>query len=109
MTKEEIREVVKETVQEIKKQGLLNACDDANYREVSEILKKHYQTEMSERDQSVEYALRSIQYDPYFRIIRMYYEDGETIENIAEIMKIDVSTVVRNKKKLCLKIYDEIN
>jgi DNA-directed RNA polymerase specialized sigma subunit len=39
----------------------------------------------------------------------MYYEDGETIENIADMMKIDVSTVVRNKKKLCLKIYDEIN
>ena len=107
MTDEEVRRVVRETVQEIKKQGLLNNCEDAIYRDVSEILRNHYQTEPI--DQVVEYAIQSLRFDPYFRIIPMYYEQKETIENIAELLNVDVSTVIRNKKRLCLKIYEEIS
>ena len=46
-----------------------------------------------------------MRFDPYFRVLQLYFEDHEKIESIARQMRVDASTVVRNKKRLCLEIY----
>jgi DNA-binding MarR family transcriptional regulator len=38
----------------------------------------------------------------------MYFEAGKTIAEIAEELNVDTSTIVKNKKRLCLAIYNEI-
>lgn len=41
-------------------------------------------------------------------IIKKYYEEGKTLEKIAEEMQYDQSIISKEKKKLCIKIYWEI-
>lgn len=48
--------------------------------------------------------LNRIACNRYFEIIELYYDKQYTIEQIAEIMGRDVSTITRNKKKLLLKM-----
>ena len=45
--------------------------------------------------------------DPYYEIIKLKYFDNKTIEEIAEIMEKDISTITRNKNRLIntLKMY----
>lgn len=45
--------------------------------------------------------------DPYYQIIQLKYFENKTIEEIAEIMKKDISTITRNKNRLinALKTY----
>lgn len=109
MTDEEIKEIVnlavKTTVKEFKRCGLLKE-DIAAYTDISNLLKAYYKN--GKKDDQITYAIQNHRFDQYFRIILLYYEDGKTIEQIAEILEIDVSTVVRNKKRLCLEIYNDI-
>lgn len=96
-----IKEIVILTVKELKKQGLLNNYDDVAYSEVSRALKSHY----IDNNPDIAAAIDVLRLDPYIDIIPLYYESECTIERIAEILDCDVSTVVRNKKRLCLEIY----
>ena len=43
--------------------------------------------------------------DDYFDIIPLYYFTGNTIEHIASGYDVDISTITRNKKRLCYEIY----
>ena len=42
------------------------------------------------------------------KIIPMYFEDRKGIEAIAEELGVERTTILRNKKRLCLAIYNEI-
>mgnify|MGYP003465036329 CR=1 FL=1 len=53
-------------------------------------------------------ALEVFRNDMYIDIINLYYRDGETIERIAEELDVDISTVTRNKKRLCLSLYNAL-
>lgn len=110
MTDEEIRGyidiAIKRSIREYKKSGLLKDSDNAAYSDISQILHGYYKA--AEKDTVVTYALQGIRFDPYFRIIPLYYDTGKKVEEIAAEIGVDVSTVVRNKKRLCLEIYDEI-
>lgn len=97
---------IKKSIIAYKKSGILKESDNAVYADASEILASYYKGGKAEA--SITYAIQGQRFDPYFRIIPMYYEDKKTIEQIAEALGVDVSTVVRNKKRLCLAIYDEI-
>ena len=97
---------VKTSIAEYKKSGLLKDSDNVAYSDASEILTSFYQS--NKTDSSVAYAIQGQRFDPYFKIITMYFQDKRTIESIAEELGVDVSTIVRNKKRLCLAIYNEI-
>lgn len=110
MTDEEIKNyidiAVQKTIKEYKKNGILKENSAAAYADVSEILSSYYKGGKSEM--SITYAIQGQRFDPYFRIIQMYFEAGKTIAEIAEELNVDTSTIVKNKKRLCLAIYNEI-
>ncbi len=105
--KQYIEDTVKETIREIKREGLLKDSDDSIYNDVSRILKNYYSED--KKDNQITYALQSIRYDPYYTIIPMYFKDGDKVDVIANALMVDVSTVIRNKKRLCLQIYKELD
>ena len=110
MPDEEIKKIidlaVKQSIAEYKKSGLLKDSDNVAYSDASAILSSYYMQDKT--DTALAYAIQGQRFDPYFKIIPMYFEDKKTIESIAEELGVDVSTVVRNKKRLCLAIYNEI-
>lgn len=110
MTDQEIRAyidlTIKKSIAEFKKSGIMKGSDNAVYADASEILLNYYRS--GKHEASITYAIQGLRFDPYFRIIQLYFEEGKTIEQIAEVLGVDVSTVMRNKKRLCLIIYNEI-
>ena len=98
-----IRETVQETIREMRTQGMTKGEEDANYRDVSETLREYYRN--GEKDKQITYALQSIRFEPYFGIIEKYYKHNEKMENIALDFEVDISTIFRKKRELCLKIY----
>lgn len=48
----------------------------------------------------IESALKTLEKDPYYEIIKLKYFDGETREEIADYYGVDVSTISRNKNRL---------
>lgn len=104
--KEYIDIAVRRTINELKKSGLMRDTNNALYDEATEILSNYYETGKNEA--SITYAIQSMRFDPYYRIIPLYFERGYKLESIAEELGVDVSTIVRNKKRLCLEIYAKI-
>ena len=104
--KEYIDIAVRRTINELKKSGLMRDTNNALYDEATEILSNYYETGKNEA--SITYAIQSMRFDPYFRIIQLYFEHGYKLEAIAEELGVDISTIVRNKKRLCLEIYQKI-
>lgn len=98
-----IEQTVIKTVDRLKTLGVIKTTDDMILEESSQLLKDFYKR--GAKDASVNYALQTVRFDPYFRIILMYYQDGKTLSEIAETLDVDTSTVSRNKKRLCLEIY----
>ena len=93
------------TINELKKNGMLKT--DVSYQEASELLQAYY--EGGERDKQIREALKGVSSDKYYKIIPLYYGYNYTIEQIAEVLQVETSTVTRNKKRLCLKIYSMID
>lgn len=110
MPDEEIKRIIElavnATIEKYKKCGLLKDSDNVAYSDVSAILSNYYDGD--KKDPEVSYAISSQRFDPYFRIIPMYFDDRKTIESIADELGVDVSTIVRNKKRLCLAIYNDL-
>ena len=103
MNLDDVRLVIKETVKELKRQGLLT---DGRYTDVSRQLRNYYKAMPGAEDADISKALQTLREDPYFEIIPLYYDGNVTLEDIAEIKGVDVSTVTRNKKRLCMMIYN---
>ena len=110
MTEQEIKEyidlTVKRSISEMKKNGLLKDAGNVLYEDAIEILTNYYNSGKAEA--SITYAIQSIRFDPYYRIIPLYFEKCYKLEAIAEELGVDVSTIVRNKKRLCLDIYARV-
>lgn len=99
----ELSEVVRETVKELRKNGLLKRSDDVAYSEVSSRLYEYYRN--PERDPEVGAALEMIKGDYYAKIIPDYYKEKMSFDWLAEEFDCELSTITRNKKRLCLKIF----
>lgn len=99
----ELSEVVRETVKELRKNGLLKRSDDVAYSEVSSRLYEYYRN--PERDPEVGAALEMISGDFYAGSIADYYREHLSLDVIAETYHCDLTTIKRNKKRLCLKIF----
>lgn len=104
--KELIREIVNETIKELMRNGMLKSVSDMAYSEITDILKGYYDT--GETDKSISKVLEAVSGDPYFKIIPLYFSYGYTIEEIAEAFDVEISTISRNKKRLCLDIYNRL-
>lgn len=105
MSEDEIRTIVRVTIEELKRSGILKPYNETAYAEASEMLRAYFSGDSDER---IETALKHLERDPYYKILPLYYDYGYTIEKIAEHFEVEVSTIVRNKKRLCLAIYAEV-
>lgn len=107
-----VRMTVRETVAELRKQGLLQSQGDISYKTITEKLNAYYapfSTAISDEDrQRIDDALYAVGVDEYFEVIPLYFRDHWTIEKIAEELDREPSTITRNKKRLCLKIHSLI-
>ena len=97
MTPEEIREVVRITLDELEQRKYTNV-----HKKVSDKLTAFFNNDEGSTD--VFKALLKLANDPYLDIIYSHYRDGLTLETIADKLEKDVSTIKRNKKRLILKI-----
>lgn len=118
MTKQEEREIrqyidraikvyidsaIKKTVRELKKQGVINTDDSAGYAEAVARLKAYYKNDL--QDDEITGALEKLSNDRYIDIIPLYFYSKNTIEHIASLYDVEISTITRNKKRLCMEIY----
>ena len=95
--------VVDKTVKALTKNNVLKNGDDVKYADISYMLIDYYQN--GQNVPKIETALDIIKTDDYFEIIPMYYGDRLSISEVAKQLGKDTSTIVRNKKRLCLQIY----
>lgn len=71
----------------------------------------NYTKQISKYEQVIDIIdmnLNDIKEDKYFKIITLKYFDKKTLEDIAYMLEIDVSTVKRNRKRLINKIKNKI-
>ena len=104
MTREEIAEVVAVTVRELGKTGYLRRFDDVAYSRISNRLYDYYTGQSEDKDLAD--AIDQIKGHYYFSILPQYYKDRLTIDWIAESYHCDAMTIKRNKKQLCLRIWN---
>lgn len=105
MTQDQVREVVKITIDELTKRKLLQIESYQTILRAVEVNLYRYFDSRGEGT-NTSYALHVLSDDPYIDIIYLQYRDGKTLEWIAEVLNKDVSTVKRNKKRLILSIYE---
>ena len=105
MTSEQIREIVKITIEELTDKKLLKSDNYSNILKKVELALDHFFNNVGDA-KKVGYALNQLSDDPYIDIIFLQYRDDKTLEWIAEYYDKDISTIKRNKKRLILSIYE---
>ena len=104
MTPEQIREIVKITLDELTQRKLIKDDYPLILSKVELKLKAFFNSKGDST--GVSYALNLLSDDPYIDIIFLQYRDEVTLEWIAEVMDREVSTIKRNKKRLVKRIYE---
>lgn len=111
-----IQEVTNETIIKLKKSGLINESDKKSFKKTEEVLrnyKKYKEAILLDKEDTVKTqklvniiqgALRSIEDDPYYEIISMFYLENTTRGEIAEFFNCDEKTITRNKRRLINKL-----
>ena len=104
MTPEQIREIVKITLDELTQRKLIK--DD--YPVILKVVEHKLMSFFNDTGDAtgVSHALNQLSDDPYIDIIFLHYRDEATLEWIAEAMDREVSTIKRNKKRLVKRIYE---
>lgn len=102
-----IAETVNATVVRLKFAGLLKTDRKTATEKLEELLRNYPAfKQIKGRDTTerlvanLEAALRTIEDDPYFDVIRRFYFEGETRESIALDLNTTVTTISRNKTRL---------
>jgi predicted transcriptional regulator len=104
--REIVRASVRETVQQMKREGLLKRADDVAYSEISSRLFEYFRDPRKYAD--IGQALEKVRDDQYFPVITGYYQKRMTADELAQMLDCEYTTIMRNKKRLCLQIYLEI-
>lgn len=109
MTPEQIREIVRITLDELANTGNVN-MDKVRYETKKKIVEKKIKDFFNDKGDGngISSALKILSDDAYIDIIYLQYRDGKTIEFIAEVLEKDVSTILRNKKRLIKEIYNNL-
>lgn len=105
MTDNEIRNIVKLTVEELTQRQLLR--QEPKYTLILKEMDKRFYAffQKNKHDGKLHRALVELSDDPYIDIIYLHYRDEMTLANIAEIMERDDRTIKRNKKRLVKLIF----
>lgn len=85
---------------------MLKSVDELAYSDVSGLLAAYY--DGGEQDTQIRAAVEGLKGDYYYKVLPLYFGYKYTIEQIAEEFGVEVSTIVRNKKRLCLQVYNAI-
>lgn len=101
MNQEEVREVVRLTIDQLLAEDLID-----KYKYINKVISKRLEEFfITKNDRELVHALNLLSDNPYIDIIYLQYRDGKTLEFIAEYFDVDVSTIKRNKKALIEKLY----
>lgn len=103
MTYTEIKEIVRLTVRECERERLLKRADDVAYSEIQARLFEYYKR--PDKYPEIDRAVTALTADPKFEIVPRYYRDRIQLDQLAEMLGVDISTVAKNKKRLALEIY----
>lgn len=101
MTNDDLQKIVSAVIDELLDKKIIIFNRNALYAQVGTALKNHF----INSDPAVSTVLDQLRDEKYYNILELYYRDGLTCEQIAERLNVDVSTVARQKKKLCFKFY----
>ncbi len=105
MTDADIKRVVNATIDSMLRKNMLRYNDNMILSSVGDILTRYYDDDI--KDITIKDTLEKLSEHTYSDILTMYYRDHMTLEVIAEKYNVDVSTVRRNKRKLCLEFYNK--
>lgn len=103
MRVEEIREIVKMTIEELLNDNALTDPFPRIKQIVEHKLRLFFNT--NKDGTNIGYVLNQLSDDEYIDIIFLYYRDNKTLNFIAEYFDRDITTISRNKKRLILSIY----
>ncbi len=102
MDRSEVKEIIKATVREtIEELSRRDRIKDNDYAEAAQLVTEYYK---GNGLPEIARAIIEVSKDAYFEIIPRYFRDGETIEQLATEFNCEVTTISRNKKRLCLEI-----
>lgn len=105
MSRDEIREVVRATIEELLVGGLI----ETNYSLIKKAVEPLLRSYFTGSDNTLSKPLQTLSADPYIDVILYYYRDGMTLEEIAEELDKDTSTISRHRQRLLTNIYRLIN
>lgn len=103
MKSEDVKKIIVEVIEELAKREMLRPSNSIAYSDISDRLYDFY--EAGAKDYDIQTALKEIERDSYYKIIPLYFAELNTIEQIAEKFNVEISTITRNKKRLCLQIH----
>ena len=103
-----VKRAVKESWKEFKDRGALKSQTQIIYKDMSKYLRCYFKdiNDSGTGDPKVKNALDQIADDRFYTIIPDYYGNGYTLEELAARLQCDISTITRNKKRLCVEIYE---
>ena len=112
MTEKKIEALIDKSVQRafktLKDKGIIKNQTDLIYKDMSKLLRCYFRDvdDSGSGDPKIENALSQLENDRFFVIIPQYYQQGYTLEELALMQHCDISTITRNKKRLCFEIYE---
>ena len=106
MTEENVKQIVKYTIEELLGKSMIKYSDLIIYEKMSDRLREYYKTG---NDPDLAYALDRLKDHPHIQLIEDYYKYNYTLEAIASDYGVEVRTISRRKKNLCIKIYKLLN
>lgn len=112
MTEKKIEALIDKSVRkafkELRDKGVLKNQTDLIYKDMSKLLRCYFRDvdDSGSGDPKIENALSQLENDRFFAIIPQYYQQGYTLEELALMQHCDISTITRNKKRLCFEIYE---
>lgn len=104
------KKAAKQTTLELKLAGLIRDNDKNVFQKTEEILKNYNLFKLSDEPHTkkllakIEKAMQTIENDPYKEIIKMFYFEDVSREEVAEYFNTSVTTISRNKTRLINKL-----
>lgn len=105
MTESEVKQIVTDTVNVLLGGNMIKYSDVIIYERMGDRLREHYK----KPDPLISEGLKKLEDHPYYDVLELYYRNNLTLEVLAEEFDVDISTIVRNKKYLCVKLFKLIN
>ena len=103
MERDEVQAIVKMTIRELRRQGLLKDSYTVVLKDIEPVLREYFD---KKNNKTIERFLVERSDDAYIDILYLHYRDNIAIGRIAEVLRKDISTIKRNKKRLIMALSD---